>query len=347
MISRIESLRFPLICMVVFIHAESALISRFPVARVVQQCCSIEFSESAVAALLVIAGYLIYRNGGPTWPVYRRKMRNRFWSLVVPYFAWNAIVLTMQVAGQLVEVTRPYFTGNTIDVAHVRLWDFADAFIGFHGAPIIGPFWFLKVLIILSFASPALWRLCEVSRGLVLPALFLWYLTVPPTHFLISYPVKSTFYYSLGLWLAQKRIDFDGRSSKPVECSILVAYPIIVAANIALWLKGSDILILRNLYTFYSVIFVWVLWGRLPEAAAGLFISLAPVAFFLYAAHGIVIQVVRKGLGWLYMPSSEIAAISMYMLPPVLTIGVLILVYRAMKQISPKALSVLCGGRVR
>jgi surface polysaccharide O-acyltransferase-like enzyme len=173
-------LRFPLIFLVILIHSWNSSLQSFPATDMVQSILSQELPLGAVPLLFVISGYLFYRQGAPTAGVYRRKMRSRLNTLVVPYLLWNAIALGVQVLGQSIPPTQRYFNSSKIDLDHLAVFDVLNAFVGFNQTPINGPLWFLKYLIIVSVLSPVLWHLCRKGRVYVVIGLLALYFSPWP-----------------------------------------------------------------------------------------------------------------------------------------------------------------------
>jgi peptidoglycan/LPS O-acetylase OafA/YrhL len=332
---RITRLRFPLIFLILLIHSWNASLRSFPVTDSVQLMVSRELPSGAVPLLFVISGYLFYRQTVPTLSVYRRKMRSRFHTLVVPYLLWNAIALAVQVLGQALPATRGYFTGRTLSLNHFRLYDWFNAFIGFDRTPLNGPLWFLKYLIIMSVLSPVLWHFCRKSRVWGPLTLFVLYLLPWPEW--MRHSVFALVFFSLGLYLSQFPIDF-GRC----EVWLLILYPVLAGARLLGESQNLSWDFDMKLCTLLSMGFWWAVGGRLRSRV---FVWLAPAAFFAYVGHGVILQVLRKVTGSLCVPHSEFSATLVYLIPPVAAAAILVGIFRILYRWSPVLLEVLSGGR--
>jgi len=332
---RITRLRFPLIFLVILIHSWNPSLQSFPATDVVQSVVSREVPSGAVPLLFLISGYLFYRQEAPTISVYRRKMRSRLHTLVVPYLIWNAAALGVQVIGQLTPATSKYFTGGTLDVSHLAVFDVLNAFCGFNETPINGPLWFLKYLIIVSMISPVLWHICRKGRVYVVFALLVLYVLPWPSW--MRHSVFAIVFFSLGLYISQFPVDIRRH-----EVWFLILYPILVAAKLVGESQGVSSDVLMKLCTLLSIGFWWAAAGRLHS---GVLVRLAPAAFFAYVGHGIILQTVRKGVWALHVPQSELPAVLVYLIPPIAATMLLIAGFGILNRWSPAILGVLCGGR--
>ena len=67
--------------------------------------------------------------------------------------------------------------------------------------------------------------------------------------------------------------------------------------------------------------------------------------FFIYASHGLFIAFLQKAVLKIMRPITEVEFLAIYFLVPILTIAISIGMYRCMKRVTPKVLSILVGGR--
>ena len=97
----VSRLRFPLILLVVYVHSFGipAEDTNVPLLHsgfyeMVRTLLSGMIAHSAVPTFFFISGFLMfYRVEGYSLQLYRTKMRNRFFSLLIPYIIWNLIAL--------------------------------------------------------------------------------------------------------------------------------------------------------------------------------------------------------------------------------------------------------------
>lgn len=204
----ISFLRFPLICIVVFIHTDLSdihMAGRQIVAageyvgyetfrHFLQQLFLL-----AVPAFFAISGYLFFNwQGKFTKDVYVRKIGKRVRTLLVPYLLWNLIVWAVNTLGPLLLPSLAAGRGATL--ADYDLPRFLMAFWDTGGGkPVCIQLWFLRDLIVTCLVSPVIYY--GLAHGkhwllLLLAALF-------ATDILPSVPglnIAAIFPFALGAW---------------------------------------------------------------------------------------------------------------------------------------------------
>ena len=107
----IKALRFPLMCLVIFIHADVSGIQMsgvafneadYPLYEVVHQTFSRMIAATAVPLFFVISGFLYFNNVEKiSLALWSKKTKSRVVSLLVPYLFWNMITLLFYFIVQL------------------------------------------------------------------------------------------------------------------------------------------------------------------------------------------------------------------------------------------------------
>lgn len=204
----ISFLRFPLICIVVFIHTDLSdihMAGRQIVAageyvgyETFRHFLQLLFLL-AVPAFFAISGYLFFNwQGKFTKDVYVRKIGKRVRTLLVPYLLWNLIVWAVNTLGPLLLPSLAAGRGATL--ADYDLPRFLMAFWDNGGGkPVCIQLWFLRDLIVTCLVSPVIYY--GLAHGkhwllLLLAALF-------ATDILPSVPglnIAAIFPFALGAW---------------------------------------------------------------------------------------------------------------------------------------------------
>ena len=105
----INMLRFPLAILVVFVHSfgadidvaqlHASVLSGAAIYDYVRLFCSVVIARSAVPIFFIISGYLLFLKVEEySKQVYVGKMRKRWHSLVIPYLAWNVLIVLWTLA---------------------------------------------------------------------------------------------------------------------------------------------------------------------------------------------------------------------------------------------------------
>ena len=191
MCDTISFLRFPLMVCVVFIHTNlyefmPAVTSPAQGAWPVYDVCSYVLSTSlcsiAVPAFFLFSGYLFFRSPSAfTLQTYGEKLKRRTKSLLIPYLAWNLLMLA---ALFLQQTLLPALSGHRTLVSDYTLTDWlysfwnASAIEGGTGSPFPAcpQFWFIRDLMVVIVCSPLveLWvRKLRLAGILLLVATFL------------------------------------------------------------------------------------------------------------------------------------------------------------------------------
>lgn len=328
--------------------------------------------QAAVPGFFMMSGYLFFRTLSGFKDI-GRKWKERFFTLIMPYGAWNVI----------------YYLGYVIiGKAEPGLWELGDAAVNYRYNPV---FWYLFQLILLTSLAPLVYFLlknrivCIVSLTLYLYGVFR-YMDIPYIN------EDALIYYYTGAALASfQKSRFEAMNNSGCIAGLIlillawgsqifttvgmqnfVIAPIDyekmgffkfwymggrVSLALGRWLSGlpKEVLvavlspggqILINVFRRLAICLgIWfLLSANLPEAK-----KYMKNSFFLYAVH---YPIARAGIFMLeYMNvgyhgmEEQIIRLGMYLLIPVICIAVS---YRSMlllKKYSPLAWNILSGGR--
>lgn len=173
----IETLRFPLILFIIFLHcytSTSAVTRGHDIYFRLIYPFSLWLGETGVPAFFFISGLLFYNSK----KTYIQKINNRVYTLLVPYLFFNALIL----CGYLCLM----YLGKTIiiadkDLADYTLIDYIRAFwdrgVWDHGngSPLQCPLWYIRNLMVLVILSPILYYIEKYTK-ILFPVFFglLW-----------------------------------------------------------------------------------------------------------------------------------------------------------------------------
>ena len=142
-------LRFFLIVMVVFTHAQVGYVPRicdngyslfiFIASRVFER----------LPALVLFSGFLFFRSGFSA-RIYGKNLKRRAKSLLVPYLFWNLVVVGYYLLLQYWLLRH----GETPDSKLITEYTLHDWKVAFWTEPIASHFWFIRNLMIFSVLSP-------------------------------------------------------------------------------------------------------------------------------------------------------------------------------------------------
>lgn len=173
----IETLRFPLILFIIFLHcytSTSAVTRGHDIYFRLIYPFSLWLGETGVPAFFFISGLLFFNSK----KTYIQKINNRVYTLLVPYLFFNALIL----CGYLCLM----YLGKTIIVAGKDLTDYSlvdyirafwDRGVWDHGngSPLLCPLWYIRNLMVLVILSPIIYYMVKYTK-LLFPVFFglLW-----------------------------------------------------------------------------------------------------------------------------------------------------------------------------
>ena len=370
----IDWLRFPLAVAVVFIHSfgnppveDISLLQVDPLTgenlfHWVRICLSHVATHIAVPTFFVISGYLFFRKVD-NWnmQVYRKKMKSRFHTLVIPYLCWNLIAILITVGmkvgafllkGKPLSNILQYFQDN--GWWHM-LWDcnvWAEDRLNWLGmatpmsGPINLPLWFLRDLIVVVVLTPAIYWLLKHTRHYGLLLLGLAYVSgIWPN--IPGLNITAVFFFSAGAY-------FSLRGKNLVdECRRVRGASYVCAAVLMLftvWFDGRNTTTGCLIYPFYIIAGVCAAFNLAAQLLSSGRTHVRPVlsqsTFFIYAFHSLLALRISS---FLFRPfdtcDSPAVQTMVYLLRPLLAVVVCLGLYLLMKRFIPRTLGLLTGNR--
>lgn len=361
-------LRFPLAAAVVFIHAYGCCpalprSAGTEALRLLRELLSHVLPSMAVPAFFLLSGYLFFRTlprRSPTPADYGRKWRSRLHTLLLPYLLWNALALVTYWAirhlpallhGGAFTTLPQYFShrgGWSIFWCSHPISHDGVSWLGLPTyaltAPIDVPLWFVRDLMVLTLLAPVLhWLLRRLHWALpallaVLHLLDIW----PP---LTGCSSLSALFFTTGAALAIGRHNLVA-TLHPVRHLCLWAAP---AAALLLLLLPAVHPLLRHVL---SLIFNAAAFGAAIHIAARCSArrrtriprALSSATFLIYAAHTLLLAPIDRHLRTL-LPATPAAGLLRYLLAPLLTIALCVVLNAALRTALPRLHGILTGQR--
>ncbi len=292
-----------------------------------------------VPIFFVVSGFMFFRVGLPTVAQFRRKLLDRFESLVVPFLLWNALVLAavllLQSAhlGGLMSRTRP------VDGPVDALWRLT-------GDPIHYQFWFVRELILLCLLTPLIGLIVRSRLALAWLALgFAGFALTKVIGTVLS--LRGIFFFSLGAYLAMRELPLRLPISRAWLRGAWVAYGASVVASAFLPVSRTALLWIVAVQVVVGLALAATAYDASSRLWNDRLVSAVRThAFFVYAFHEPLLSVIRKGL-MVAMGSSGPVLAAVLLLVPTITLAVCVVVARWISRNSPRVYGVLTGGRWR
>lgn len=349
---RINILRFPLIVGVVFIHANTTQINLSHsavgisntsfITNFVRYLVSFGIAGIAVPLFFLLSGYLFFL--GFSWSItnYKDKLLSRSRSLLFPFLFWNISTLIMLALAQKIPGTQMFFSGNNVPISSFNTIDYINAVIGFDKYPISYQFWFVRDLIFLVLLTPVIHSLIRWSSKVFLVGIYcIWFFDMWPIY--MPSGGALAFFYA-GAYLSSSRIslfvlDRFGKILSLCYICILLIETITRESDLNIYIHRVGVFFGIAAALFLSKTIVY------HNNTKKVLLWLSSCSFFVFAVHEPLLTVVRKIVFKILAPSSDVTILLLYFSIPIVIISVSVLLYAAMKILTPRFLGIISGGR--
>lgn len=372
----IDLVRFPLAVMVVFIHSfpdgtwldfsaiEYSSLSSFDAFNVFRRFFSNVFPSIAVPAFFLISGYLFFKKLEQwDWSVWKRKIRSRLKTLVVPYFLWVTLYVLYN-SGIYLTIGAIIINGRPISL----LTDWFSESGGFHlfwdsqvwgedrlnwlggiaphaTGPKLVPLWFLRDLMVVVALTPLIyWTIKKMKIGVIfiLGAAYLTGLWLD----LHGLSITAVFYFSTGAYLSIKGHDISvfykhhNLLYAICVCLLIINMYFAVGPYTDLRRYFSGLYVITGVVSAINLSY-WLVSekGVHPKRL------MVESCFFIYAFHLFIlghcrhyVEVVLSGC------SAHLVSLS-YILYPWIDILICVLLYYLLRRLLPRTTRLLTGGR--
>lgn len=351
--SRVVSfLRFPLIVAVIFIHCnllvknpdlETRSVFFFLVYITMKLVCI------AVPLFFFISGLLFFKEGLFDFSLYRKKLKSRFFTVLVPYLLWNIIYFVIVGIMQLIKpntlflIHKPIVDFRWQDYLWI-FWDISQitGLADDQRACLVGAFWFLQCLFVLFLVSPIIYYLIKYLRHFILVIIGILYFTdfIPE---LPGIQCNAIVYYMLGAYCSTMRINFIAIFKRiPVLAHLVM---MIAALLIAYWFNEND-----SIYNITDLFLQAAVFGISAYMIEHHYWKehqyLVSSVFFVFAIHRLFSAALMTVSCYL-IPSigNDYCLYLYYILMVTLTLLASLMVYHLSKKLLPRVTGILNGYR--
>ena len=308
----------------------------------------------AVPGFFMCSGFLFYKNytGISSYP---RKAKSRFRSLVIPYLFW--ISLTLFVTWFLQDVlgfAKLFGAGDMKLIHDFSASDFVKAYWDLReGGPFLSTMWFLKDLIICVVIAPILYFLLEPKAMSFITMAGIILLSLIGFSF-ATVSITSVLWFSVGGLVSIHGIKvFDWIKNHFILLLILSLFFLIYGTYT--YNENAPHSCLRTslglIKTFIVFLSFFSLSLKITNKSIGKELTLLGIpSYFIYLAHepymGYALQLLLNALKHAPVMVQHVTIIAIPILYPIIIIFICLAVFRVLKLIAPKALSIVVGGKV-
>lgn len=359
----LDLLRFPLAIVVMTIHVW------FPgVADATADVPALNALNGLVAGLLwdqsvpvyfFISGFVFFLNADMSAATYRRKLRNRTKSLLIPYIIWNTLAIAKLLLFALPCLGFLFADQRTLadmDLsAGAVAWSYWDISRGIMHTPLVTgeiypidtPLWFLRDLMIVVVTTPLLHLALRRARRVTMALLFAaWAASAffPPGHH--SQLLTAYFFFAWGAGISINGRDIFVEFGRKARVAA-VAYVALSAAYAVAYCHCAEAMPLlkkanqcAGLITAYNAA-AWLLQRGVCRVNR----FLASASFFIYVGHMLVVHEVYMALVRLTHadPTGGLGSAAAHVLSIPVTTGLLLGVFYLLRRYTPRLLKVVAG----
>lgn len=365
-IDSFDLLRFPLAVFIVTEHifettvgvigGERIECTHYPMFMALNEFISAFIRTVGVPVFFFISGYLFFLHTQWGKEIYIKKIKSRFHTLFIPYILWISLEILLTVVTHLPVFSEwTSYAGTKVNLSlHAIIscfWNYGDELVSISDAayqaksvpapyPLVIPLWFLRDLLIVVICTPIIHTYIRRFKfyGLVILAMLMLSPVPHRMHLLIS----AFFYFSCGAYMSILNKDLTFTFSRYCWLS-LIAY---LTAGMLIFTKaipnvGGFLTIIKGVsaivlsYNLATVI--------LKHSYCKVSYFLASSAFFIYAAHGLLTQRVKKIGLMLVKPDSDWEMIVMHVGLEIFTVAGLLLCFYLLQRYFKPVLKLLTG----
>lgn len=351
----ISILRFPLSILVVLIHASLigmivngtvvCPIGMFPIYESVSYILCHEIARIAVPLFFIFSGFLFFYNSPFSFITYKRKMRKRLHTLLVPYLFWNTMILLMY---GLVQMVLPRFTSGqnkvlsdfTLSDWGTVFWDAGKIGLGTAGAPVAGQLWFVRDLMIMVILTPIIYLLLRYIRlGIVVFLGGCWLLQFWPP--IVGISIEACFFFTMGAYMGIYNKSFTIEKNNWVYC-LLYFIALVVTFLVRDTIYHSSVRQITLLLGMIAAISLSCVLIKKRVKINNFFVS---ASFFIYVFHAMPVAFVNKVLVNYIHLRNDYALIGIHIISSVFIILLGLLLYSFFKKFTPFFCALVTGER--
>lgn len=310
----------------------------------VQNICNI-----AVPLFFLILGFLFFvKDDAFTFDKYKTKLRKKFKSLFIPYIFWNIIILLLYIVVQ--NVAPSMNSGRNKLIAEYTFQDFIMSFWsmsyvneGGVSGPIDSPLWFIRDLMVMMVVSPIFYCLIRKLK-MVVPILLAIAYVLGVNTGIQGFSMAAIAFFTIGAYFGIAKLNFVKMSGSLLKF-IGVIYVTLLMGIVMFMGNNNEQTSIIRLGVFIGVFMAIGIASYLVERHSfKISAFLTGSTFFIFASHSEILKISIRLTSRIGIESDLFYCLA-YFICPMITLIILLYVYRVLTKTMPRVASVLCGGR--
>jgi len=350
MSNKIRILSFYSIFMVVVCHAYNLTNHSIEIERdaiyYIEYLFALELSNIFIPMFFFISGYLFFTNHDFSVFTFKRKIKNRFKTLVIPYILWCAFWFLVVYAIQYIPSLSHFFEKPLHEMPVWRqIW---LAFVD----PINYTFWFIRELIFYIWLTPLIYLAIKYLKFYYLiflgALLFLDQPSLLYANDIHLFQFLGLFAFSCGAYTSITKLNIVTNFKAYTYWTMIVVWSVLIFSNFYVrdaYVETHWIAILcKRVTMFVGFATVWSVYDFLNKKFQFKNKALYSYRFFIYAAHGVALTYFTKMYvkvigeeGWLLL--------ALFFVSPILATLACVGCAKLLQKVTPKVYSLLTGSR--
>lgn len=365
----LDLLRFPLAIIVVVIHviatrsyyigSHIVRFEKMPGADTFYSFFDAFLRGQSVPIYFFISGYVFFLGIKLTIDTYGHKLQNRSKSLLIPYLAWNVLAIAVAAIAVLPEMRDiiPYAKALHVKISPETIlqcfWNahdgiFSDGTVTKPGSDIYPqdyPLWFVRDLMIIAICAPMIYFVLKKTRWYAISILAAtWFILSPFKMGHFGQLLTGFFFFSWGAHTSYHGKDMIAEFNRFFKSSLILY----IAISTVLWVTPGMpswlYHLLKSINVVSGMVMAYGLAARLIQSRR-IKVSkfLAVASFFVYAGHALIVAYINIFLFRLFQPRHFFGVALVYLTTLVVTISLLLLVFKLIGRYLPALQKILTG----
>lgn len=355
----IDYLRPILMLLVVMVHANCEYYSsdikllmqegHLPIYTLVSKYLHDFFLVIAVPAFYFFSGYLFFFSvENFSVKTVFSKLQSRIRSLLFPYFFWNLFYLLVFFVAEKLSILlqlKPWAQVSAFSLSDWLwcFWDYSRVSPSSGHYPFNSSLWFIRDLAVVILLSPLVHYILRRLKIFFVLLLLLLYISNSWVS-VVGLNSNALTFFTFGGYFSLSGvpfIGFFGRYSKWFLALYVVLLLLMFFSMGQSWVyyfRGLSIVV--GIAAWVNVVSWLLQQGKIRSIEI-----LQRSNFFIFAYHIFVISLISRGLLGFFGQKTELVALSIYFLSPLLTIALGVWLYWVLSRRFPRLISLISGGR--
>lgn len=348
---KLKVISFFSMVMVVFLHSYNLVVNlnsgtvllNQGYSTFVQNFISQGIARVAVPLFFSISGYLFFLNGRGELKEFILKFNKRLKTIVIPYLFWSIFCLLLFLIMQSIPQLAVFFTNKHI-VDYTVSEFISTVFIN----PIPYQLWFLRDLMILVVLSPFLFYLIKkFSYFILVVFMAAWFLDFD----FMCFSNESLLFYVFGATISILKKDILEIKFLKKQLIYTIIWIVILLFRNTLVQYNYDnsylLLMLHKISVLIGIVAIWSLYDILVknrDLSKSSLYAFSHYSFFIFVFHEPILSFLKKILFYV-TNKNELMSLLIYIIAPLITIIMSLLIGHCLKRFVPKFYSIISGGR--